>query len=564
MLPKIGGIVIHRILDENYYDLLVERNLVKGFRNKTPETGINSRHTILHIKSNRFRMCDLGKYPYHIFPSIYTLNSALSLERSTVNTVRNNRNLNLRGQGVLIGFIDTGIDYQHQAFLHPDGTTRIHSLWDQTIESDSPPEGQTLGTEYSRDVINIALKDHSPQFIVPSTDNNGHGTMMAGIAAGSLNEPEGFSGVAPEAELVVVKLAPAKRFNKLIFGLSNCSDCYTETNILLGFEYLRSVANRLNRPMVICFGLGSSQGDHNGTGLLSSYIEELSTIPGISVCVSAGNEGNKRRHYRGQTTITDNVKDFELRIDEQDSHFFLEIWQKSPGRLTIDLTSPGGEGIKNIIPKINDCQEINFILASTKVIINNFIWEEESGEQLILIRFESALSGIWTIRATNIDDISSYFDAWLPAGNLISDNTYFMEPDPYVTITSPGNSRSTLTVTAYNEQNNSILINSSRGYKADGEVEPDIAAPGYMLPCPVTNNSYGSATGTGAACAHTAGIIAMLMEWAVLQGNYTTITGRNINRLLIRGAKRDNNMTYPNPIWGYGLVDVMGVFQSLI
>lgn len=510
-------------------------------------------------------MCCLGTYPYHIFPSLYTPNSELSLERSEVNLVQNNPNLALFGQGVLIGFIDTGIDYRHQAFRRQDGTTKIFSIWDQTIEDGPPPEGFPLGTEYSRAMIDLALQDDDPLAVVPTTDDHGHGTMMAGIAAGSRSGSDGFSGVAPQTELIVVKLAPAKTLNKRIFSIRDSVQCYPETNILLGFMYILEVATMLNRPLVICFGLGSSQGDHNGFSALSSFINEISTIPGIGVCIAAGNEGNSRRHYRGHMTTEQNVRDFELRISEQDPRFYLEIWQKSPSRLSIEMIAPTGERVPNISPRLNECREVSFILSPTNIIVNNFILEEESGEQLIIIRFDAAISGIWTIRVTNIDNLTGFFDAWLPAGMLISDETYFLEPDPSITITSPGNSRNSLTVTAYNQIENSVMIGSSRGYTSSGGISPDIAAPGYALTCPVPGgNYYGSATGTGAAAAHTAGIVAMLMEWAIPDGNYTTITGRDINRLLIRGALRGNNMIYPNPIWGYGLIDVMGVFRTLI
>lgn len=189
--------------------------------------------------------------------------------------------------------------------------------------------------------------------------------------------------------------------------------------------------------------------------------------------------------------------------------------------------------------------------------------EEETGEQLILIRFENALGGIWKLSVTSIDNITSLFDAWMPSGDIISSETFFLEPDPNVTITSPGNSPNPVTVTAYNQVQNSILLTSSHGFSSTNIVKPEIAAPGYALTRPLPGQNYGTATGTGAASAHAAGIIALFMEWAVWKGNYTTITGRDISRLLIRGARRDKNIAYPNPVWGYGQIDIQGLFRSL-
>ena len=162
-----------------------------------------------------------------------------------------------------------------------------------------------------------------------------------------------------------------------------------------------------------------------------------------------------------------------------------------------------------------------------------------------------------------MDKHESAFNVWLPSGPIITTNTYFLEATADITVTNPGNANHPLTVTAYNQFNDSILIEASRGFSASGLPIPDIAAPGFQLTCPLPDQAYGSATGTGAAAAHVAGIQAMIMEWAILRGNYTTITGKDVNNLLIRGAYRNNLLVYPNPIWGYGQVNVMGSFSQL-
>lgn len=551
-------------MDEDYLDLLVDNTLANNFSGKHEVTRINDRNSVIHLPGERFDMCMLGnRFPYHIFPSIFTLNSLVSLEKSGVNAVQRNPNLALFGQGVLIGFVDTGIDYRHEAFLNADGTTHLFSIWDQTIVDGTPPSRFNFGAEYGKQEINMALRDTDPLMAVPSTDENGHGTMLAGIAAGHPNLIKDFSGVAPDAELVVVKLAPAKRYNRRIFGIDDTVLCYPESNIFMGIEYIMSVAQRLNRPVVICLGLGSSQGDHDGNDALAVYLNILSTTPRVAVCVSAGNEANSRRHYQGELEVGQASSEFELRVGSLDKNFSMQIWQKSPSRLAMQIQSPSGEWTEPIYPKFNSCVEYHYVFEPARVYLNNIMMEEETGDQLILIRFQNAESGIWNIRVIAIDNLYSHFDAWLPSGNLISEETFFLESDPYVTVTAPGNARNPLTVTAYNQNSDSILITSSRGYTSSGVVTPDIAAPGFELTCPVPNNIYGSVTGTGAAAAHSAGIAAMLMEWAVVRGNYTTISGRDISRLLIRGATRWDTMIYPNPIWGYGVADILGTLKSL-
>lgn len=555
---------MHKALDENYLDLLIENLLAENLRNGYDITKINDRYSILHSPVDVFNMCTLGNYPYHIFPTIYTLCSMVSLESSGISVVQGNPNFGLFGQGVIIGIVDTGINYQHRAFLNADGTSRILYLWDQNNERLGIPSDVPFGSEYDKSLINNALMNENPLSIVPSIDEDGHGTMMAGIAAGSIDESQNFRGVAPNAEMVIVKLAQAKHFNRAIFNIPDHVRCYSETNILIGIEYLRKIAERLNRPLVICLGMGSSQSDHDGHSALALFLNNISTFPRIGISVSAGNEGNTRRHYSGDFLNGQSYKEFEFRVSERDKNFSMQIWQKSPGKIAVEVESPTGERTSIIQPQFRQCVEHNFIFSNSKIYVNNIILEEETGDQLILIRFSDALIGIWKIRALKSDNIVTQINAWLPSGDIITDETYFLESDPYITITSPGNARNPITVTAYNQTNNSILLESSRGFTTSNAITPDLAAPGYMLKCPTIYNHYGSATGTGAAAAHTAGIIALLLEWGVIKGNYTSITGRDMSRLLIRGATRENFIEYPNRIWGFGKINIIGLFRGLI
>jgi subtilisin family serine protease len=559
----VEEITISKVIDENYFDLFIDNTLAEQLKKDDNITRINDRNSINHVSASDFRMCILDTYPYRMFPKIYTLNSTLSLEKSGIYNVRNLKNLPLYGQGILMAFIDTGIEYQHQAFLNPDRTSRIYSIWDQTIENGPPPAGFTFGTEYSKNLLNYALKQSNPYATVPTTDNNGHGTMLAGIAAGNPNRIEDFSGVASSAELIVVKLKQAKRFNRRIFSVPENIECYQESDIMLGIEYVRNVAAKINKPLVICIGMGSSQGNHDGSGALSLLINNLSLLPRIGISVAAGNEGNNNRHYRGEVTESDFISQFHLNVSEQDKMFSLEIWQGLPFRLAVAITSPAGVKTNRVSPGLNECREFDFTLESSTVYISNKNFEESTGNQLILIRFENAKSGVWTIEVASLEKRAVTFHAWLPSGNLISTETYFFESDQNITITAPSDAENTVTVTAYNQYSDTINTDSSRGFTMSSVVKPDIAAPGYQLTCPTLQNSYGSATGTGAAAAHTAGTIAMFLEWATLKGNYTAITGRDIGGLLNRSASRNPNVEYPNPIWGYGKLDIYGLFRQL-
>jgi len=243
--------------------------------------------------------------------------------------------------------------------------------------------------------------------------------------------------------------------------------------------------------------------------------------------------------------------------------FSMEIWPYALGRFAVDISTPNRESTQLIYPTIGSCRMFNFIFTPSMLWVNNFIFEEETGDQLILLRFRDALPGVWSIRIQSIDNEPISFHSWLPSGNLLSNETFFLNPNPDTTITSPGNGLHQLTVTAYNQFNDSILLESSRGYTRSGLVKPDIAAPGYELPCALPRNQYGSITGTGAAAAHTAGAIAMILEWGISRGNYTSMTGYDVNRLIIRGARREGANVFPNNIWGYGQLDVNNLFRRL-
>lgn len=565
MNDYLGGThVPNEVISEEYMDLLVESETLNLYDEKYQVTYIDYANSMVHIPSVDIDKCSIGDYPYHVFPSIYVLESINSLEESGVIKTRNNPNFNLLGQGVLVGIVDTGIDYLHEAFLNEDGTSRIGSIWDQTINNGGvPPESFTYGTEYSNTMLNIALNSTNPLSIVPSKDEIGHGTKLAGIIAGNAKLSKNFSGVVPNATIVVVKLKLAKLVVRDMFLIPADKICYQETDIILGVRYLLSVAAKLNRPLAICIGLGSNQGGHDGYSSLSRYLAFASQLARTAVVLSAGNEGNTKRHYAGFLDRPQEIKEFELRVGANENNFSMELWQRAPHRMILDISSPSGEYITPIYPRIGECREIRFIFEPTTIWVNNDVFEVQTGDQLILMRFRNPQEGIWKFRVSNLESLASEFHVWLPSGNLISDETYFIDSNPDTTITSPGASIESITITAYNPSNGSIAIASSRGYTRTDIIKPDLAAPGVNLVCPTKNNSYGLVTGTGAAAAHATGIVAMVLEWAVVQGNNTSIRGFDIKKLLIRGANRAPDLQYPNKIWGYGKIDIYGLFEVL-
>lgn len=553
---------MEKILDENYYDFLINNTIVQESQRENI-THINDRHSILHVQMSDFNMCDLGLYPYHRFPSLLTLSSKLSLDSSNISQIQSNPSLALLGAGVLVGIIDTGIDYTHPAFKNADNSSRIAFIWDQTIQGGTVPEGFTYGTEYDNQELNLALGSEEPLSIVPSADENGHGTALASVAAGSPSPDGGFRGVVPRSQLIVVKLKQAKQNLRRIFCIPEEVVCYQETDVVLGARYIYATARRLNMPVVICLGLGASLASHEGNEATSSYLDFISQVSQVDAVVSAGNEGNNNRHYYGNVDSSPFNQEFELKVSPRDPLFAFEIWPDIQARLSIQIVAPSGEMTAAIYPSIGTCVNHQFVFSQTQMWVNNILIEEENGSQLILVRFENAAEGIWRIRVTNIDAVPFSFHSWLPNGEFISDETFFLLSSPDTTITSPGNAGHALTVSAYDQNTGSIIIDSSRGYTRLGSVKPDTAAPGNQLPCAAPGGLYTTVTGTGAAAAHAAGAVAIVFEWAVARGNYSSLTGTDVNGLIIRGATRNPVYVYPNNIWGYGKLNVYALFQLL-
>lgn len=559
-----GGLIIQKIIDESYYDLIVDNSLVNLYDDGENITPMNEKQSLLHIPDQDMDICNLQMYSYSLFPKIFTLCSYQDKENTGIRMVQENPSQAFLGRGVLVGVIDTGIDYTHPAFKYRDGTSRILSIWDQTIQNGTPPEGFTYGTEYSRERINIALKSGSPLTVVPSVDENGHGTAIASIAAGSDTGVGGFSGIVPASDLVVVKLKQAKQNLRRINFAPEDAICYAESDIILAIQYLYRMSRRLRRSLSVCVALATSQGGHDGLGALSSYLDFISQLIQIGVVVAVGNEGNRRRHYLGRLQAETYQNDFELEVGSTDKKFAFEIWPQESGNICLEIKAPTGESSGEITVSPQECFKFSWGDESSFVWVNNIAGGETEEEHAMLVRMQNPQAGIWRLRVCNLEKQDASFHVWLPAGDLLSDQTYFLQANPDTTITTPGSAFYPLSITAYNQSDNSILQQSGRGYTRSGEViKPELAAPGYSLPCANTSGGYITLTGSGAASAYAAGIVAMILDWAVARGNRTTIRGTEIKGLLIRNAGQQEGNLYPNNIWGYGQINIKELFEKL-
>ena len=530
---------------------------------------VSQEYAIVHAPLSGVLPLSFTQHTYSAIPKLYGLQDTTALEATGILPVFSQPNLMSTGQGILIGMIDTGIDYTNPLFQNPDGTSRILRLWDQTIESENTPEAVAgfqpfYGTVYSQEDLNRALASEQPLELVPSTDTSGHGTFLAGVAAGrQIQSPTTFSGAAPDAALAVVRLKPAKQYLREFFAVPPDADAYQENDIMAAAAFLLGVAGQYQMPLVLCLGVGTSQGSHSGISPLAMHLQALCGTRGFACVTGAGNETGFRHHYFGNLSPDQEYEDVELRVADSTSGFSMELWADVSELYTVGFVSPSGEVIERIPMTVGQETTISFQLDATRILISYQITESSSGRFLAFLRFTGPAPGIWHIRVYPTLFVAGQFHIWLPMQGFLTEDTGFLRPDPDITITDPGNAPLLLTVSTYNHVTGSLYIHSSRGFTATGQIKPDFAAPGVEVQgpgIPPGTSRLSRQTGSSVATAITAGAVACLFSWGFTQGNDTTLTSISVKSILIRGAERKEAFRYPNRQWGYGTLNLYQAF----
>ena len=537
-------------------------------------------HLGAQLLGARFGMIHLRNVPgslpqginYSLTPKLFTPLDTTSLEVSGILRVQTQPSLGYRGEGVILGFLDTGIDYTLKAFRSPSGDTRILGIWDQTRPSDSPPFDIGYGTEYTYEDINRALRSDAPYDIVQQKDEDGHGTFVAGIAAGSEDVSGSFIGAAPACQIAMVKLKPAKQNLRDFFLIRDDAVAFQESDIMMGLRYLLSLAVSYDLPLVICISLGTNQGDHSGNSPLERYLSFILDYLGCFCVTAAGNEAGLAHHFYQAQSTSPAAPATELLVDEDTDGVFLEIWADSPDLYGVSITSPLGETIPRIPPRLGTRSTYSFIAERTVLEVSYEIAEYTSGAQLIVLRFLRPTPGIWRISVSSAQTPLGSFHMWLPGDGFLSPGTVFLNPNPYTTLTVPATDEAVITTSTYDAYTGSLFINSSRGNTRTGMIKPDIAAPGVGVFGPATNpfsnlpplNPYIRRTGSSIAAAITAGAVALLLNWNQDQPSPQFITNRSVKDYLTRGAVRQNGVVYPNREWGYGALNLYRIFETLM
>ncbi|PKM51269.1 MAG: hypothetical protein CVV02_07890 [Firmicutes bacterium HGW-Firmicutes-7] len=568
-ISTIGTNCNEAIISDDYIDLIIEYSdtLDEVINRYNPDCiqVLDDQFAVLHIRvENCEEQIKREGYGFRsLFPALIGPYGKAALSKSGILTFHNQPYVPLRGQDTLIGIVDSGIDYTHEVFTYEDNTTKILYLWDQTIQG-NPPANFGYGTEYTSEEINQALNASDPLEVVPSTDTSGHGTFLAGIAAGRENQQADFIGAAPDADLLVVKLKQAKQCLKDYYLVNNEEiDVYQSSDLILGVKYLAEKSVELGRPISIIVGLGSNAGSHDGSSMTENFLLNVAQRRGNVVTVAAGNEANTGHHYYNFFQENEASKNVEINVANNEEGFVLNIWNHAPDKMSIAITSPTGEYIDRIPARIGQVQDIRLVLEETTIYIEYQLFEERTGDQRIIVRMERPTEGIWTITIFGDLIVDGRVDVWLPREGFIKEQTVFLVPDPYITVTFPANSIGTLTVGAYNHQSGSLYLPSGRGLTRDVELKPDLVAPGVNVIGPLPNNRFGTMTGTSVGAAMAAGAGALLLEWGIVLRNDTNMYTEKVLNYLIRGATRKESLSYPNREWGYGELNLLGTFESL-
>lgn len=470
----------------------------------------------------------------------------------------------LSGKGTLIAVIDSGIDYRSNLFRKADGTTRIRYLWDQSLAADStdagPPKGFSMGAEFSAERINEALAAGNRAEIfqmVPSLDVSGHGTAVAGIAAGSGQENgASYQGVAPESELIVVKL-----------GMPGETSFPRTTELMRALVYVVRKAQELSMPLAVNLSFGNTYGAHNGNSLLERFIDNVSEIGRNVICVGAGNEGADGGHVQGR--LGDETARVELSVGNYESMLNVQLWKNYADQYRIMLISPGGQ--RTLVPTLSENAGKSVVnMEQTQILI--YLGEPTPYAAVQEIYFDFVpqgtyiTPGIWTFTLEAVTNVTGQYYFYLPSAAIRNQTTRFYASSPDVTLTIPSTSAKVISVGAYDAVYESYADFSGRGYVYEnrtvglvlpGGVKPDLAAPGVNITAPDVRGGFSAVTGTSFATPFVSGAAALLMEWGIVRGNDPFLYGEKVKAYLRAGARPlRGESAYPNARVGYGALCV--------
>ena len=464
-------------------------------------------------------------------------------EASCILTVQD-RNTGLSGEGVLVGVVDSGIDYFHPDFRNEDGSSRILRLWDQSIPG-NPPEGYLTGTEYAKEEIDkaLALGENEGRRFIPSRDFSGHGTAVLGIAAGNGRASNGVNrGIAYKSDLLVVKMGNARE-----------SSFPRTTELIEGIDYLIRQAVKMGRPIAVNISFGNNYGSHQGDSLLETYISNVANVGRSVICVGTGNNGNDRIHTAGKLR-QGQTEMIEMSIGTYETALNLQLWKAYADEIEISIETPSGEKLPKLSEKIGTQR---YHAGETDLLIYYGKPGPFQVTQEIYFDFIPVgtylTSGIWKLYLRGRRIKEGNYNLWLPGGRVLNSMTGFYRPTAAETLTIPSTAAKVITVGAYDSRVNAFADFSGRGGKQLVYFKPDLVAPGVNVTAPVPGGDYSGMTGTSFAVPFVTGAAALMMEWGIARRNDPFLWGEKVKAYLRRGAQPLPGFEkYPNESVGWG------------
>ncbi len=449
----------------------------------------------------------------------------------------------LSGKDVLVACLDSGVDIFHPDFRKPDGTTRILSLWDQTL-SGQPPAGFTIGREFSEADINAALENGT----FASFDTSGHGTAVLGIMAGNgLASSDNIVGVAPKAGILVVKL-----------GNPNNQGFPRTTQLMLAVDYAIRKAIDFGKPLVINISFGNNYGDHNGETIVERYMDTVAQLYRINIVCGSGNEGISGRHFGGRlrsSSIAGNEEEIELVVENYLTTFNLQLWKSFQDRFDFYLETPQNTRI-GPFSFFSGVQ--NYVVDNTRISVLYGEPTPYNQRQEIYFSFTPIntyiTAGIWKVVLVPGQITDGGYNMWLPVAGSTTAEVYFLRPDLNATIVIPATAERVITVSAYNSLNGTFAPFSGRGTENYELLQkPDLSAPGVDINTCSVGGGYRAVTGTSFSAPFVAGACALLMEYGIVQGNDPYLYGEKMRAVLNGGAvPLSFQEQVPDEMSGYG------------
>lgn len=568
---------------------------------------VTTRDTGEELEKNGFRIdARIGnlvtlQIPLSRLPALTALSSVVYVQASRIvqpqahdvsipetRTPLARQSFNVTGKGVVVGDIDTGIDWRHADFRNADGSTRIKFLWDLSDDTGPAPAdfSSVGGTVYTESQINAALGGSGT---VREADRNGHGTHTAGSAAGNgLATGNGFpartfAGVATEADLIVVK------------GVRKDTGGFATNDVIAAISFIDRRARDLNAPYVINMSLGGQFGAHDGTDPQELAIDNLigPGKPGKAIVIAAGNEGADNIHAGG-TIPTGRAETVRFSVAPNQTLAYIDLWYSGSDSFDVTVVTPTNVATPKLSPGAANFRGVAPDGTTVEVGSLNQNPLNQSKEIFVVItqskKDQPVLSGNWSLLLQRTSGDSGRFDSWTGSSRS---SRFIDHLESTRKVSMPGTAKNAITVASYITKTQWTDIDGSRqsysswgpafagpaaskspfsnaGPTRDGRQKPDIAAPGQGIASAnsadseqdreaiVADGKHKIEQGTSMATPHVTGAVALMLQ--LNRG----LDAAQIRDALTRTARSDDfTGRVPHTDWGFGKMDVFEALKAV-